>query len=132
MPVILKRPRAADDLIELWGYIADDNVARADAFIDDVDAKLNLLAEQPMLGRSREEALDPRGTVLGSLAFEAVRQEQHEAAGLPPLVLRGDEVLVEDDLRAVDEVAELRFPRDERFSVRDRVPVLEPERGVLR
>jgi toxin ParE1/3/4 len=57
MPVILKRPRATDDLIELWDYIADDNVARADAFIDDVDAKLHLLAEQPMLGRSREEWL---------------------------------------------------------------------------
>ena len=55
MPIILKRPRAADDLIELWDYIADDNVARADAFIDDVNAKVNLLAEQPMLGRSREE-----------------------------------------------------------------------------
>jgi toxin ParE1/3/4 len=55
MPIILRRPRAADDLIELWDYLADDNVARADAFIDDVDAKLNLLAEQPMLGRSREE-----------------------------------------------------------------------------
>jgi|ERR1700694_4607189 len=55
MSVILKRPRAADDLIEIWDYIADDNVARADAFIDDVDAKLHLLAEQPMLGRSREE-----------------------------------------------------------------------------
>jgi len=51
MRVILKRPRAADDLIELWDYIAEDSVTRADAFIDDVDAKFHLLAEQPMLGR---------------------------------------------------------------------------------
>jgi len=55
MRVILKRPRAADDLIELWDYIAEDNVTRADAFIDDVDAKFHLLVEQPMLGRSRKE-----------------------------------------------------------------------------
>ena|SRR5437867_5063954 len=55
MPVILRRPRAVDDLIEIWDYIADDNVTRADAFIDDVDAKFQLLAEQPLLGRSREE-----------------------------------------------------------------------------
>ena len=55
MAVVLKRPRAADDLIEIWDYIADDSVTRADAFIDDVDAKFRLLAEQPMLGRSREE-----------------------------------------------------------------------------
>ena len=33
MPVILKRARAADDLIELWDYIAEDSVTRADAFI---------------------------------------------------------------------------------------------------
>ncbi len=55
MPVILRRPRAADDLVEIWEYIADDSVTRADAFIDDVDAKFRLLAEQPMLGRGREE-----------------------------------------------------------------------------
>jgi toxin ParE1/3/4 len=59
MSVILKRPRAADDLIEIWEYIADDNLTRADAFIDDLDANFQLLAEQPMLGRSREE-LAPR------------------------------------------------------------------------
>jgi hypothetical protein len=34
MRVILKCPGAADDRIEFWEYIADDNVARADAFID--------------------------------------------------------------------------------------------------
>lgn len=55
MRVIRKRPRAADDLVEIWVHIAEDDVARADAFIDDVDAKFHLLAEQPMLGRSREE-----------------------------------------------------------------------------
>ena len=55
MPIILRRPRAADDLIDIWDYIADDNVARADAFIDDADAQFRLLAEQPMLGRAREE-----------------------------------------------------------------------------
>ena len=55
MRVILTRPRAADDLIELWDYIADDSVTRADAFIDDIDSKFHLLAEQPTLGRSRDE-----------------------------------------------------------------------------
>jgi len=55
MRVILKRPRAADDLIELWDYIAEDSVTRADAFIDEIDSKFHLLAGQPMLGRSRED-----------------------------------------------------------------------------
>ena len=30
-------------------------IARADAFNDDVDARFHILAEQPLLGRSREE-----------------------------------------------------------------------------
>ena len=55
MPVIRKRPRAADDLLEIWDYIADDNIARADAFIDDADTRFHILAERPLLGRSREE-----------------------------------------------------------------------------
>jgi hypothetical protein len=51
----------ANDLIELWDYIAEDSVTRTDAFIVDVDAKFHLLAEQPMLGRSRR-----RGWVLST------------------------------------------------------------------
>ena len=45
---------------------------------------------------------------------------------LPPLVLGGDDVLVDDDLRAVDEVAELRLPQHQRFAVGVCIPVLEP------
>lgn len=48
-------PVAADGLIELRDYIANAGVTRADAFIADADAKFHLLAEQPMLGRSRQE-----------------------------------------------------------------------------
>ena len=55
--------------------------------------------------------------VLGALALVAVRQEQHEAVLLVPLVLGGDDVLVDDDLGAVDEVAELRLPHHERVGV---------------
>jgi len=32
MPAIVVRPRALDDLAEIWAYIADDSVAQADAF----------------------------------------------------------------------------------------------------
>ena len=79
----------------------------------------------------REEALDPRRAVLGPLALVPVRQEQDEAVVLVPLVLGGDEVLVDDDLRAVDEVAELRLPHHERLVVLVRVALLVAERGVL-
>jgi plasmid stabilization system protein ParE len=31
MSVILRRPRARDDLAEIWDYIADDSIKQADA-----------------------------------------------------------------------------------------------------
>jgi toxin ParE1/3/4 len=55
MPIVITRPRARDDLIEIWEYIAEDNVARADAFIDSINVMLNKLAEYPLLGRARPE-----------------------------------------------------------------------------
>lgn len=66
MPRVLRHPRAAEDIAEIWDYIADDSFEQADAFVDRLDAKLQLLARQPMLGRAREE-LAPR---LRSYSFE--------------------------------------------------------------
>jgi toxin ParE1/3/4 len=55
MPVVRLRPRAQDDITEIWGYIADDSELQADAFVDRLDAKFQLLARQPALGRMRNE-----------------------------------------------------------------------------
>jgi toxin ParE1/3/4 len=55
MSVIIKRPRAKADIVEIWGYIAEDSEERADAFIDAIDQKLHTLAELPNIGRSRSE-----------------------------------------------------------------------------
>ena len=55
MAIILKRPRAKADLVEIWDYIADDSENRADAFIETVNQKLTVLAERPNIGRARDE-----------------------------------------------------------------------------
>ncbi len=55
MSIILKRPLARSDLSEIWDYIADDNEARADAFVDLIDQKIQALARQPNMGRARDE-----------------------------------------------------------------------------
>jgi toxin ParE1/3/4 len=55
MTEIVKLSRAADDLADIWDYIADDSEEQADLFIDMIDRKLLLLAEQPNLGRLRGE-----------------------------------------------------------------------------
>src|ERR1700680_4453315 len=56
------------------------------------------------------EALDPRAGMLRSLAFIAVREKHYQAGRKIPFVFTGADELVDDDLRAVCEVAELRFP----------------------
>ena len=63
--------------------------------------------------------------MLGALSLVAVRQEQDEAVRLAPLLLRAGQELVDDDLRAVQEVAELRLPHHERAMLGHRVAELE-------
>src|SRR5690606_23783684 len=84
-----------------------------------------------VFGAELEEALQAGRRVLGALAFVAVRQEQYETAALAPLLLGRRQELVEDDLCAVGEVAELRLPEYERRRIGHRVPVLEGADGVL-
>ena len=67
------------------------------------------------LGRELEEPLQPRARMLGALALVAVRQEQGEPRREPPLGEPRGEELVDDDLGAVDEVAELRLPEHQRL-----------------
>src|ERR1700760_26353 len=65
--------------------------------------------------------------MFGPLAFVAVRQKQNEAGRQRPLVFAGAQKLIDDDLRAVDEVAELRFPHNESFGIVAAEAVFEAE-----
>lgn len=55
MKPIFKRPRAEADLVDIWNFIAEDSEAQADVFIDELDEKLRSLAENPHIGRVRNE-----------------------------------------------------------------------------
>ena len=70
--------------------------------------------------------------MLGPLTLESVRQQQHETVLLLPLVLGRNDVLVDHDLRTVDEVAELRFPHHQCIRIAVAVAVLVANRCVLR
>ena len=70
-----------------------------------------------VLGGQEQEALDAAGAVLGTLALVAVGQQHDQAGVLVPLVLGGHQELVDDDLGAVHEVAELGLPDHERRRV---------------
>ena len=64
--------------------------------------------------------------------FVAVRQQTHETVLSHPLVLTTGQELVENHLRRVGEVAELRLPQHQRVGVVHGVAGLEAEHGVLR
>ena len=57
MLAIVLTPSANRDLAEIWMFIAADNPAQTDAFIDLIDAKFQNLSHQPGLGRRREELI---------------------------------------------------------------------------
>ena len=68
---------------------------------------------QIVFGGELQETLDPRAGVLRALSFIAVRQEQHQSGGQIPFVFAGADELIDDHLRAVHEIAELRLPQNE-------------------
>ena len=55
---IFLRPQAKEDLFEIWLYIAKDNPERADAVLDKIEKKINLLSKMPGLERARPELKD--------------------------------------------------------------------------
>jgi toxin ParE1/3/4 len=46
---------ARQDRLELWLYVAVENILAADNLLDEIDEKLLLLAGSPSLGRARPE-----------------------------------------------------------------------------
>src|SRR5207237_9261934 len=85
-----------------------------------------------LLRRQLQEALEAGARMLGAVALVAVRKQQRQPRRLAPLRQAGGDELVDDDLRAVDEVSELRLPQDERLGGGGRVAVLEADARVLR
>ena len=63
--------------------------------------------------------------------LEAVRQKQHQAAGLSPFRFGARDELIDHDLRAIDEIAELRLPHHQRERIGHAVSELEPQHGIL-
>jgi toxin ParE1/3/4 len=57
MAKVTRRPQAQEDILEIWGYIADDSLSETDRWLDRLDDKLVLWATQPAMGRVRGELL---------------------------------------------------------------------------
>ena len=66
-----------------------------------------------IFGAELQEAFNAGAGVLRPLALETVRQQQNKSAGLIPFRFRRAQELINNDLRAIDEIAELGFPKNE-------------------
>src|SRR5206468_2834877 len=71
--------------------------------------------------------LQARAGVFGALPLQAVREEQHETREALPFLFGADDKLIDDGLRAVPEVAELRFPKNQAVGPVEAVAVFEAE-----
>lgn len=52
---VWRHPKAQDDLLEIWLYIAKDNVTAADRLLDRIASKCAGLADFPEIGPARED-----------------------------------------------------------------------------
>jgi toxin ParE1/3/4 len=52
---IQRTPRADQDLEELWFFIAQDDPAAADRWIDTLEEKIRLLVDNPLMGPARPD-----------------------------------------------------------------------------
>lgn len=55
MGCVQRTPRADQDLEELWFFIAQDDPAAADRWLEALDQKIRLLADNPMMGTARPD-----------------------------------------------------------------------------
>lgn len=55
MPTIKRTARAEEDLIDIWLYIARDDVRAADRLLDEIEEKFFLLADHSSLGPVRPD-----------------------------------------------------------------------------
>jgi toxin ParE1/3/4 len=59
MARIDRRPRARQDLVEIWRYIAGESgEPRADRYLRRLNDVVSYLAQQPLMGRKRPEILE--------------------------------------------------------------------------
>lgn len=55
MLLIIRTARADEDLIEIWSYIAAENIVAADRILDAIDARWRQLAQHPYSGVARDD-----------------------------------------------------------------------------
>jgi toxin ParE1/3/4 len=78
MPRVLRTSQANDDLDGIWSYIARDNISAADALLDKLMQRFELLARNPKIGELQPHLADGtyRRFTEGSYVIYFVPDEQ--------------------------------------------------------
>jgi hypothetical protein len=66
-----------------------------------------------------------------SLPVHSIREQHHEPAFNVPFSLSAHKEVIDDDLRAIREIAKLAFPANQEVGNRERIAVVEPENTKL-
>src|SRR6266487_213392 len=82
-----------------------------------------------LFGGQLEIALQARARVLRPLSFISMRKQHDERRILAPLGATGGDKLIDNYLRDVGKIAELRLPQDQCFRSVDTIAVLEAKRA---
>ena len=90
-------------------------------------ADLNII-----LGGKLEKTLEATARVFRTLSFVTVRQKQHDTARPLPFRFGRNDELIDDRLRAIRKIAELRLPQAKHVRIIERVTVIETEDGGFR
>src|ERR1700730_8250689 len=79
-----------------------------------------------------EKTFEAPAGMFRALAFVTVRQKQDDSTWPLPFRFSRNDELIDDGLRAIREIAELRFPQAKHARVIERVTVIETEDGRFR
>ena len=80
-----------------------------------------------VVGAKLQESLQPRGRMLRSLTLIAMGQQQNQPGHAQPLHFARRNELIDDHLRAIGEIAELRFPENQRSRFSQAVSVFKSD-----
>ncbi|MDD2809237.1 type II toxin-antitoxin system RelE/ParE family toxin [Rhodoferax sp.] len=58
MATVLFAQSAQTDLLEAWLFIAEENLHAADRMLDTIEQEANVVATQPLMGRTRRDLTD--------------------------------------------------------------------------
>src|SRR5579885_724252 len=83
-------------------------------------------------GSKLQKAFNSSARVFRALSFIAVGQEQYQAREQVPLEFTGNDELINDRLRNIGKVAELRLPKHQGLRIIAAVTILEPENAGFR